>query len=390
MSDASGAGEISRNARPLIAHVLYRLDVGGLENGLVNLLNWLPEDRYRHAVICLTEYTEFARRIRRSDVSLFALKKPPGNSVRMHGQLWRLFRELRPDIVHTRNLGSVEAQVPASLARVPVRIHSEHGRDIGDLDGSNRKNQWLRRLYSPFVHHYIALSQDLADYLAGPVGIDSDRITQLYNGVDTTKFQPRWVERVLPDVFSGQSCFLVGAVGRMQAVKDQLTLANAFIRALELMPEAKSRLRLAIIGDGPLRAEVVRRLESAGVSHLTWLPGSRNDVAEIMLSFDLFVLPSLAEGISNTILEAMASGLPTLATRVGGNAELIVDGETGALVPSADVDAMARAMLDYYRDPALARRQGAAARLRAVERFSLDAMVNGYARIYDKWLGNRK
>ena len=167
-SDASGA-------LPLIAHVLYRLDVGGLENGLVNLINQLPENRYRHAIICLSDYTEFAHRIQRPDVALYALHKPPGNSLRMHGQIWQLFRELRPAIVHTRNLGAIEAQVAAYFARVPVRIHSEHGRDVDDLDGSSRKNQWLRRFFSPFVHQYIALSQDLADYLTGAVGIGAAR-----------------------------------------------------------------------------------------------------------------------------------------------------------------------------------------------------------------------
>lgn len=378
-SDASGA-------LPLIAHVLYRLDVGGLENGLVNLINQLPENRYRHAIICLSDYTEFAHRIQRPDVALYALHKPPGNSLRMHGQIWQLFRELRPAIVHTRNLGAIEAQVAAYFARVPVRIHSEHGRDVDDLDGSSRKNQWLRRFFSPFVHQYIALSQDLADYLTGAVGIGAARVTQIYNGVDTDKFRPRDAGQVAGPAVNCETAFVVGTVGRMQRVKDPLTLAKAFIRALELMPEARSGLRLAMIGNGPLRREVMMLLQASGVADLAWLPGARDDVAELMRGLDLFVLPSLAEGISNTILEAMASGLPVLATRVGGNPELVVDGQIGCLVPAADVDSMARSILNYYRDPALARQQGDAARARVTEHFSLQSMVARYDRLYHEWL----
>src|SRR3954471_9626424 len=137
---ASGA-----DGAPLIAHVIYRLDVGGLENGLVNLINRMPADRYRHAIVCLDDFTEFRRRIARPDVPVFALHKAPGNSPMLHWRLWRLFLRLRPDIVHTRNFGQLEAALPAALARVAARVHSEHGHEVVDLGGRSRKRRWVRR-----------------------------------------------------------------------------------------------------------------------------------------------------------------------------------------------------------------------------------------------------
>lgn len=378
---------------PLIAHVIYRLDVGGLENGLVNLINHMPAERFRHVIICLTNYSDFRQRIRRSDVPVFALNKPPGNSPITLFKLWRLLRQLRPDIVHTRNLAALEGTLPAALAGVPARVHGEHGRDVSDLDGSNIGRQRLRRLFKPFVHHYVALSKDLERYLHEKIHVPRARIAQLYNGVDTDLFHAADGGREpLPHPeFAPADAFVIGTVGRMQAVKDQITLARAFVLLLQMAPHAAKRLRLVMVGDGPLRTQVADILEQAGAGALAWLPGERDDVARIMRGLDLFVLPSLAEGISNTILEAMASGLPVVATAVGGNPELVDEGRTGQLVPRSDPQAMAQAMLRYNADPAECRRQGLEARRRAERDFSMTAMVNNYMAIYERMLqGNKR
>lgn len=376
-----------RDNRPLIAHVVYRFDTGGLENGVVNLINHMPADAYRHAVIALTEVTDFRHRIRRDDVEFIALDKPPGHGIWLYPKLYRLFRRLRPAIVHTRNLAALETVVPAWAAGVPVRIHGEHGRDVSDLDGSNRTYQRLRRLYRPFVSYYLALSRDLAQYLSDKIGIPGGKMTQVYNGVDAERFHPADGRATIPACpFSNPNHWLIGTVGRMQAVKDQTTLARAFVQALRMAPALAERVRLVMIGDGPLRGEVQAMLEAAGVGHLAWLPGERSDIPEVMRGLDCFVLPSLAEGISNTILEAMASGLPVIATRVGGNADLVSEGSTGLLVPANDPEAMAGAIVRLASDPALARSLGEAGRDAVERRFSLDAMVGVYCHTYDKLL----
>ncbi len=370
-----------------MAHVVFRFDTGGLENGIVNLINRLPPGAYRHVVIALTEVAPaFSRRIRAQGVEFIALHKPPGHAIWLYPRLWSLFRTLRPAIVHTRNLGALECQVPAMLAGVPVRIHGEHGRDIGDLDGSNKRYQRLRRLYKPFVHHYIALSRDLGAYLQAQVGVKAGRITQVYNGVDTDRFRPAGSGRQpIPGCpFGDEAGFIFGTVGRMQSVKAQTLLARAFVRALDLRPVLGQRCRLVMVGDGPLRAEAQALLDAAGVAHLAWLPGDREDVPDVMRGLDAFVLPSLAEGISNTILEAMSCALPVLATDVGGNADLVVSGKTGVLVPAGDVEALAQALMRMAEDPAGARAMGSAGREIAERRFGLSAMVTTYCDLYDR------
>lgn len=372
------------DTRPLVVHVVYRFDTGGLENGVVNLINRMPAAAYRHLVIALTEITEFKKRITRDDVEFLALNKPPGHIFGLYPRLYRLFRDLRPAIVHTRNLAALEVVVPAWAAGVPVRIHGEHGRDVGDFDGSSRKYQWIRRVYQPFVTYYLALSRDLAQYLFDRVGITRSKVAQIYNGVDAHRFSPPSVrEAIAGSPFGAGDEWLIGTVGRMQVVKDQLNLARAFVAALELRPSLRDRLRLVMIGDGPLRDQVLAILAEAGVANMAWLPGERSDIPAILRGLDCFVLPSLGEGISNTILEAMASGLPVIATDVGGNGELVEAGRTGELVPAADPQALARQIVRLAEDRDLARRMGRAGRVAVEQRFSLDAMVGAYQALYD-------
>jgi sugar transferase (PEP-CTERM/EpsH1 system associated) len=373
--------------RPLIAHIVYRFDTGGLENGVVNLINRLPPQSWRHAIISLTTITDFRERIERDDVEFIALDKRPGHGAMLYPRMARLLRELRPAIVHTRNMSPLEMTVPAWLAGVPVRIHGEHGRDVGDLDGSSRRYQWVRRAFRPFVSHYIALSNDLHRYLVDRVGIPAAKVDEICTGVDTERVVPAATRVPIAGCpFLDPALWLIGTVGRMQTVKDQANLARAFVRAIEIDPPLREKLRLVLIGDGPLREDCRMVLQGAGLTELAWLPGERREVPAILRGLDCFVLPSLAEGISNTILEAMATGLPVIATAVGGNPELIDAGRTGELVPAADHQALAAQLVAYARQPEAARAAGRAGRERIERSYSLAGMVARYDALYARLL----
>ncbi|WP_018861149.1 TIGR03088 family PEP-CTERM/XrtA system glycosyltransferase [Thioalkalivibrio sp. ALJ3] len=386
--NARASQDSPSDLRPCVAHVIHRLDVGGMENGLVNLLNHMPAERYRHAIICMTDYTRFSERLQREDVTLHALHKREGKDLGVHWRLWRLLRELRPAIVHTRNLATLEAQVIATLAGVRARVHGEHGWDIADLDGSRDKHRHMRRLVRPLVGRYIALSRHQMDYLQQRIGVSPERLTHIYNGVDTRRFHPREGVRTgpWPSNFAGPEDIVIGSVMRMQAVKAPLDLVEAFIALRENAPVPFDRLRLVIVGEGPLRESALQRLEAAGVAQQAWLPGAREDIPQCLRAMDLFILPSLAEGICNTILEAMASGLPVIATKVGGNPDLVAPGETGTLVPAGMPAALADAIADGLASPDARERMGQAARARAKAQFSMDAMVEGYLGVYDNLL----
>lgn len=162
---------------PLIVHVIYRLDYGGLENGLVNLLNRMPAAQFRHAVICLAGFSEFRQRIVRQDVEVYSLDKRPGKDLGAYVRLWRLLRRLRPDIVHTRNLGTIDMQWVALLAGARRRVHGEHGWEVSDLTGRNAKSLRIRRACRYAIHRYVALSQDIAQWLRTSVHVEPALIT---------------------------------------------------------------------------------------------------------------------------------------------------------------------------------------------------------------------
>jgi sugar transferase (PEP-CTERM/EpsH1 system associated) len=373
-TDAMGGDSL-----PLVVHLLHRFDTGGLENGVVNVINHLP--RFRHAVVAVTEITAFKERVTAPGTQFIALHKPPGQGLWLYPRVYRLLRELRPAVVHTRNLGAMEFQLPAWAARVPLRVHSEHGWDVGDIGGINRTNQKLRRLYGVAAHRFVALSRAIENYLTGPVGFSPERVQRICNGVDTRRFMPRAEAPAVWPYERGEH-LVIGAVGRMQAVKDPLNLVDAFLLLRERCPAAWPRLRLAILGGGPLLKAVRERLAQAGAADQAWLPGDRSDVAELLPQFDIFALPSQAEGISNTLLEAMACGCAPVATEVGGNPELVEEGSNGLLVPAEDSAALAAALARLVDDAALRRRLADASLARARERFSLDGMMAAYEALY--------
>lgn len=305
----------------------------------------------------------------------------------MRRTLKGLCRSLRPQIVHTRGLSGLDAQFPALLAGVPARLHGEHGWDVDNLDGRARRPLWLRRLHAPLIHHYVTVSLDLRRYLVERVGIAPHRVSNICNGVDTERFAPGSPspELGLPADFLRPDVVRIGTVGRLQPVKNQVALLEAVALLRARCPELAVRIRLVLVGDGPLREELTRQARTMMLETTTWFAGATERVPEWMRALDVFVLPSLNEGISNTLLEAMATGVPVLASAVGGNPELIEEGVAGDTFAPRDVEGLAALIERYVAEPGLRRAHGMAVRRRAESNFSLRSMVAAYGDLYRRF-----
>jgi sugar transferase (PEP-CTERM/EpsH1 system associated) len=371
------------STRPRIVHVIPTLRVAGLEGVVLRLTTGLGQT-LDHAV--MTPSGNGPLRARFSEqipVIAMAERHRPDrwNAFRMAA----VFRELRPDIVHSRNWTCLDAIIGARLARVPVVVHGEHGREAADPEGRNPLRRRVRRLLAPLVTQFVTVSRDLERWLIEDVRVPARKVTVICNGVDTRRFQAHDRTTARRGLGLPESCVAIGSVGRLDPVKDHAGLIEAFARV-----SSDPRAILLIVGEGPFRGELERLIEARGLAGRVRLLGERHDVPQVLAALDVFVLSSLGEGIANAILEAMATGLPVIATRVGGNPELVVDGSTGMLVPSRSPEALAAALRRYLEEPALAAAHGCSGRARAVSEFALERMVAAYGDLYARLLGARR
>ncbi len=382
-----------------VVHVLMSLDIGGMERGVLTLLERLDRRRFRQTLVCLADvHPRLAPRLEASGAAWHALHKDPwSRDAAVLWRLWRLLRRLRPDIVHSRNYPAIDAPVVARFACRARTLHGEHGRRFDEISGLARRALLRRRLARRFTDHYVALGEHLRDSLIGEIGVDPRRITVLYNGVDCRRFRPPVDERERQDArlallraagiaeerarAIAAERLIVASSGRLDPVKDHLSL----VRAVALLPEEwRRRVQIVLVGDGPHRPAVEREARDLGLAGRLALTGFVVDPAPLYRGFDLFVLPSLFEGLSNALLEAMASGVAIVATEVGGTPELVSPGVSADLVPAGDARALSRAVGALLADPARRAMLGAHARREAERRFSIEAMCAGHAALYER------
>ena len=356
-----------------VQHVLLSLEPGGLENGVVNVVNGLDPAQFRSSICCLKSSGPFAARIQRGDVQVHSMGHDRGNDWRLPLRLARLFRATGTDIVHTRNAEAFfYAGIGARLAGIPVLLHSEHGRTFDD----RAMRLYAQRLLSRWAHGIFAVSGQLRDDLVRYVGLRPSQVDVLHNGVDQGRFgrADRDVARRLLGL--DPATLVVGSVGRLVAVKNYALLLRAFA-ALR-----RDDAVLLLAGEGPERASLQQLAQGLGVASRTRLLGHREDVPTVLATLDVFALSSRSEGMSNTLLEAMAAGLPIVATRVGGNPEIVRDGVDGLLADDDDAQAFAGALRDLAEQPERRAAMGASGRDRVATEFSIEAMVDRYARYY--------
>jgi glycosyltransferase involved in cell wall biosynthesis len=226
-----------------------------------------------------------------------------------------------------------------------------------------------------------AVTRELCDFHARQAWISPERIRVIYNGVDTQRFRPRSSERISLRKKFGlpQERFIVGTVGRTVTIKDHPTL----LRAVESMVLKGIDAHALLVGSGP-ELERNRQLvkDSSVLARRVTFVGSSDEVPDILNTMDVFALTSISEGMSNTLLEAMAAGLPVIATNVGGNPEVVVDGDSGWLFRARDVEALVSRLMSLASDENQRRQLSLAARQRIVERFSLARMLNDYSNLY--------
>lgn len=369
-------------ARIRIMHVVDAMGQGGLENGLVNMIEHLDPNRFDHVVCAIRRLGPSADRIPTDRAQVICLGRKDTDLPLHSGALVRAIHDVEPDIVHSRNWGAIEAVIAGKWVRSCAVLHSEHGLESSERAKEPSRRIWFRRLAFELADRVVSVSNQLRDLHARRTGFAAHKIDVIHNGVDNLRYfpDPEVRVRVRRELCISPDEFCIGSVGNLLPVKDHMTL----LRALEKFDPAYTNWRLVVIGKGP----ELPRLEDFVRAHPHWSErilflGASNRVSEILNAMDVYVLPSISEGICNSLLEAMATGLPVVATATGGNPEVILNGESGLLFPVKDSELLAEQMLALSAGRDLRVRLGQGALRRVTEDFSIDSMVRTYAQMYE-------
>jgi sugar transferase (PEP-CTERM/EpsH1 system associated) len=364
-----------------VAQIVVNLDIGGLERVVIGLLRKLDRARFRSVLYCLRDGGALIDEAAAAGAKVCPLNKREGVDYRLFYRLARSLKRRRVDIVHCHNFGPlIYGSVSGRLARTAGVVYTAHGRySSSRLGRAVFRRRWL-------VDRIVTVSDDAREVAIASGGVRPDRVVTLINGIEVERFagdpgdevRARRRELGLP-----QDAFVFGIVARLTAVKDHPNLFEAVAR---LRRQGYTGAHLCVVGDGELGDELKARAGELGLGDAISFLGARRDIPELLGVFDAFVLSSYSEGLSITLLEAMAAGLPVVATDVGGNPEVVLDDVTGYVVEARNPEALASAMQKIMQNPDEAAVMGERGRDRVQRKFSLDVMVGGYEQIYEELL----
>ena len=360
-----------------ILHLIATLEVGGAEKQLASLVKRIDRTRYNPTVCCLVKGGPFEKEFREAGIRYFVLGKQFKFDFTVIFKLISLIRQEKPDILHTWMFTSNSfGRITGIIARVPIIISSEMCIDIW----KNRFHFFLDSLLSYFTARIVCVSEGVKEFYREHTFIPHGKLITIYNGVETVGETNIVVEKKKKEFGLRHENIVITTIGRMAQQKGIKYLLYAVPKVIENVPEA----RFLIVGEGREKEKLENILCNLNIHEYVIMSGLRADVKEILSFTDIFVLPSLFEGLPNVIMEAMAARKPVIATRIHGSDELVVNNETGILVPPRNPGALVDAIINLLNDTERTRRMGIAGRKRVEKYFNVDSMVKKHENLYNE------
>jgi glycosyltransferase involved in cell wall biosynthesis len=368
-----------------VLHILANLGAGGAERVVVHMVRGLNRQRFEPAVVAYSARygSDLEQKLDDDGIKTWFLGKGPGFGWRTYHRLHRVFKEFRPDIVHT-HVHVMRYAFPSLLYFKPrMMVHTVHSLAEREIEPRAR---WLQR----FVYRQgvipVAVAREVAASLERQYGIVGCRV--VWNCIPTELYAYPQTKRAAwraKQGFAAEDILFV-CVARFAPVKNHALLINAFAQG----PASDPRAHLVLAGEGALRAQLQERVNNLGLTSRVHFLGLRTDIPDVLGAADVFVLSSNYEGNPLSVIEAMAAGLPIASTAVGGVPELLQNGKEGLIVPPGQAEQLSEAMMILLNDRDLRRTMGAAAAVRAREKFDVSAMVRGYEELYDEIAAPRR
>ncbi len=368
------------SGRIVVGHMIYAFTFGGEERELLNIIRYGDKERFLHVVVSFTEVGAFGEEARRLGFRVLSLKKTMGNDFSLPFRIAKLIRMYGVRVIHARGWATlVETALASRLARVRGSIYAFHGRTYDDLRGQSIKRQMIQSFFVRAYDRIVTLNPLMKRELSRECRLSEDKIDVIANGIELDRFSPSSNRSVLREAHRiPLDRFVIGNVGRLDPVKDHETL----LRAVDGLKQCGRKPYLLIVGEGQSRAALESAIASLGLTEDVRLYGFSKRIPELLNCMDVYVQSSLYEGSSHTLVEAMACGLPVVATDVGGTADLFDEGREGFRFKPRDENALQELIAKIQDDPQLRRTMGYHARDRALKFFSVETMVKRYEQIY--------
>ena len=360
-----------------VMHIVLSMHFGGLE-GIVNkIVKKIDREKFLSYVCCLDDGGELLDDLPEHYAKKYVFARKPGKlDFALLVKLIGVIRREGIDIIHSHSGCTFYSAIAGRLGRVRGIIHTDHGRLTPDKKGLILED----RIFSRFMDRFVGVTEDLTAYLKNRVGVPSQKLATITNGVDTEIFKPLSrdkIDSIKTNLGIKSDSRVIGVVCRLENVKNIPFL----LRTIANMLRERDYV-LLLVGEGMARGEIEKTILELELRNSVILLGQRSDIPLLMSLFDVFVLPSISEGTSMTILEAMACGVPVVASNVGGNPKLIQDGVTGFLFDLKRPDILKQSIHKILTDTSIATSFGRAGRKRVETMFSFEKMLNSYTQIY--------
>jgi len=357
-----------------VLHVVLSMETGGLENGIVNLTNHSDQNDFVVDILCLRERGELADRITNPNSQVLFDENRDSSIITATKKIYRAAKAGQYHIIHAHGFSTMLATYLANMGlKDVIIINGEHG----TLYHDSLKQRILQKFLFSRMDLNLTVSRDLKQKILTLFSVTKDNFKPIINGVDTERFKPRDKNAIRQTLSIPDDAIVIGSVGRLVAVKDFPTLIEAFAKL-----DTSSKLHLVLVGDGTERQSLEALVSQKDLTDRVTFTGRRDDVNEVVSCFDLFVLPSLSEGLSNTLLEAMSCGIPVLGSNVGGNPEIIDPDHSGYLFDVGNTEQLRELLQGIINDPEKLQALSTTTRHHILDNHSLKNMVSNYEDTY--------
>ena len=371
-----------------VLHILNQLALAGTEKKTITLFKEINRIDFNLSLFCFNPRAVDID-VLPDNIDYYEYHRKEGLDLKIVARIVKIVKRKSINIIHSHNWGTLFYAVLAARISGCVHIHGEHGKEIFfDLSENTWKRQMVKRASALLTNFFITVSEELKNELVDIWKVNEKKIKVIPNGINTVRFRPDPIlrEQIRDELDINDNIILIGVVGWLRPIKNQ----RAVINIMPVLLNQNKNIKLVLVGDGNEKSYLIKLSHELGVSSNVVFLGHRNDIPSVMNAFDIYIQPSLFEGMSNTIMEAMAVGLPVIAMDVGGNNELVQNEKTGYLIPQGQFETkMLKARIEeLVLNKNERKKMGEFARNMMVTHFPVKNMIKSNEELYKRFGGN--